>query len=137
MTEFKCILEVETGVITTLYSNHYLRGRADSPSNLYLFSPPPQTPLYETNVQVHGFPFKNYKRFNMVSRRRGKRTQERISLTWFHWYIWFPDQKYLGDYTFFLLSWSLLVKGLIKIKQDMARCLTVLGSVKIRDDTFA
>ena len=44
-SRFKCVVEIDTGLVTALANGHFLRDRADTPSNFSFFLVPKQKTL--------------------------------------------------------------------------------------------
>ena len=136
--EYKCCVTMDTGLVTALYSGHFLRDRDDSPSNFSFFLLPKKEPLSVNRLkpsiilQLKATQGKGWSELDMKEAiKQGVTTPSDIH-SFYH-----QLRNFLGLVCIFFGDKSILANTLNKFIDILSQHTLTLEAAQFRDKLFA
>ena len=136
--EYKCCVTMDTGLITALYSGHFLRDRDDSPSNFSFFLTPKKEPLSSNRLkpsiilQLKATQGKGWSDVDMKDAlKQGISTPTDIHC------FYHQLRNFLGLACFFFGDNCILSKKLTQFIDTLSQHTLTLEAAQYRDSLFA
>ena len=136
--EYKCCVTMDTGLVTALYSGHFLRDRDDSPGNFSFFLLPKKEPLSMNRLkpsiilQLKATQGKGWSELDMKEAiKQGVTTPSDIH-SFYH-----QLRNFLGLVCIFFGDESILANSLKKFIEILSQHTLTLEAAQFRDKLFA